>query len=88
MIGILDYATSGDHGSLWSGVGEFAISMAVGLAVGVVGALILMTLMRSVSLPGEGLYPIRTLVFAFVDLRRRHDRARLRLPRRLRRRAC
>ncbi len=65
MIAILDYSTSG-HGSLWSGVGDFAVSMAVGLAIGAVGALVLMKLMRSVSLPGEGLYPIRTLVFAFV----------------------
>jgi len=65
MIGILDYATSG-HSSLWSGIGEFAVSMAVGLAVGLVGAFVLMKLMQSVSLPGEGLYPIRTLVFAFL----------------------
>jgi potassium/hydrogen antiporter len=65
MIAILDYASS-SHGSLWSGVGDFAVSMAVGLAIGAVGALVLMKLMKSVSLPGEGLYPIRTLVFAFV----------------------
>ena len=65
MIAILDYASS-SHGSLWSGLGDFAVSMAVGLAIGAVGALVLMKLMRSVSLPGEGLYPIRTLVFAFV----------------------
>ena len=65
MIGILDYATSG-HSSLWGGIGEFAVSMAVGLAVGLVGAFVLMKLMQSVSLPGEGLYPIRTLVFAFL----------------------
>jgi potassium/hydrogen antiporter len=66
MISILDYATSSHGGSLWSGVADFVISMAVGLAVGIAGALVLMTLMRSVSLPGEGLYPIRTLIFAFV----------------------
>jgi cell volume regulation protein A len=65
MIGILEYAT-GNHVSLWSGIGDFALSMAVGLAVGVAGAFLLMTLMRNVSLPGAGLYPIRTLVFAFV----------------------
>ena len=65
MIAILDYATK-EHASLWSGVADFAISMTVGLAIGVIGALVLMKLMRSVSLPGEGLYPIRTLVFAFV----------------------
>jgi cell volume regulation protein A len=65
MIAILDYATS-SHGSLWTGVADFAVSMAVGLAVGVVGAVVLMNLMRRVSLPGEGLYSIRTLVFAFL----------------------
>jgi len=65
MISILEYA-SHSHGSLWSGVADFVISMVVGLAVGVVGALVLMMLMKSVSLPGQGLYPIRTLVFAFV----------------------
>ena len=65
MIAILDYATK-EHASLWSGVADFAISMIVGLAIGLIGALVLMKLMRSVSLPGEGLYPIRTLVFAFV----------------------
>src|SRR4051794_8518598 len=65
MIAILDYATK-EHASLWSGLADFAISMIVGLAIGLIGALVLMKLMRSVSLPGEGLYPIRTLVFAFV----------------------
>jgi cell volume regulation protein A len=65
MIAILEYATKG-HGSLWAGVGEFALSMVVGLAVGAAGAWVLMLLMRRVSLPGEGLYPIRTLVFAFA----------------------
>jgi potassium/hydrogen antiporter len=65
MIALLDYATH-QQASLWAGVADFAISMIVGLAIGIVGALVLMKLMRSVSLPGEGLYPIRTLVFAFA----------------------
>jgi potassium/hydrogen antiporter len=65
MIAILDYASS-DHASAWSGIVDFVVSMAVGLAIGVIGAIVLMKLMRSVSLPGEGLYPIRTLVFAFL----------------------
>ena len=65
MIAILDYATK-EHSSLWSGLADFAISMTVGLAIGLAGAYVLMKLMQGVSLPGEGLYPIRTLVFAFV----------------------
>lgn len=65
MIAILAYATS-DHASAWSGIADFVVSMAVGLAIGLVGAWVLMALMRKVSLPGEGLYSIRTLVFAFV----------------------
>lgn len=65
MIAILDYATS-SRASLWAGIGDFAVSMAVGLVVGALGAWVLMTLMRRVTLPGEGLYPIRTLVFAFL----------------------
>jgi potassium/hydrogen antiporter len=65
MIAILEYATS-SHGSVLTGIGDFVLAMVVGLAVGVAGAGVLMTLMRRVSLPGTGLYPIRTLVFAFV----------------------
>jgi potassium/hydrogen antiporter len=40
---------------------EFALQMAVGAAVGVVGGVGLLTFMRRVSLPAEGLYPLRTL---------------------------
>ncbi len=40
---------------------QFVLQMAVGLAVGVVGGRALLWLMRHVPLPGEGLYPLRTL---------------------------
>ena len=40
--------------------------MAVGLAVGVAGAGVLLPLMRRVSLPSESLYPLRTLIVAGV----------------------
>jgi cell volume regulation protein A len=53
MIGMLAYATS-THGSPWT----------VALAVGVGGAWVLLRLMRHVSLPNEGLYPLRTLAAA------------------------
>jgi cell volume regulation protein A len=41
--------------------GEFLLQMAVGLAVGIVGGQALLVFMRRVSLPGEGLYALRTL---------------------------
>jgi cell volume regulation protein A len=47
-------------------VGDFWLEMAVGLAVGVAGAVLVLQLMRHVSLPGESLYAIRTLVAAAV----------------------
>jgi cell volume regulation protein A len=65
MIGMLAYATS-THGSAWTVVREFALEMSIGLAVGVAGAWALLQLMRNVSLPNEGLYPLRTLAAAGV----------------------
>jgi potassium/hydrogen antiporter len=65
MIGMIDFATS-DHGSAWTIVREFAIEMAVGLAVGVAGAYLLLWLMHAVTLPREGLYPLRALAAAGV----------------------
>jgi cell volume regulation protein A len=63
MIGMISYATS-EHGSVWTVVREFSLEMAVGLAIGVAGAWILLQLMQRVSLPNEGLYPLRTLAAA------------------------
>lgn len=40
---------------------EFALQMAIGLAVGVIGGRVLLVFMRRVALPSEGLYPLRTL---------------------------
>jgi cell volume regulation protein A len=40
---------------------QFALQMAIGLAVGVVGGRALLVFMRRVALPSEGLYPLRTL---------------------------
>jgi potassium/hydrogen antiporter len=65
MVVLLDYAT-GHSGSIASAVLEFLLEMAVGLAVGFVGAMVLLQLMRRVTLPSEGLYPIRTLAAAGV----------------------
>jgi potassium/hydrogen antiporter len=65
MIGMLEFATS-DEGSFWSIAGEFFVEMSVGLVVGLGGAALLVPLMRRVSLPGEGLYPLRALAAAGV----------------------
>lgn len=40
---------------------QFALQMAIGLAVGVVGGRALLVFMRRVALPSEGLYSLRTL---------------------------
>ncbi|WP_081286996.1 cation:proton antiporter domain-containing protein [Mycobacterium colombiense] len=40
---------------------QFALQMAVGLAVGVLGGRVLLAFMRRVALPSEGLYSLRTL---------------------------
>jgi cell volume regulation protein A len=65
MIGMLEFATH-DHSSFWTVVREFAVEMSVGLAIGVVGALVLLPLVRRVDLPNEALHPIRTLAAAGV----------------------
>lgn len=64
MIGMLELATS-DDGSFWTVVREFSVEMAVGLAIGLAGAVLLLRLMRR-PLPNEGLYPLRTLAAAGV----------------------
>lgn len=45
---------------------QFVLQMAVGAAFGVAGARALLWFMRRVPLPGEGLYPLRTLASAFL----------------------
>ena len=86
MIGMIEVATHDDASPLWTIVEEFVREMAIGLAVGVAGALALATLIRRAPLPDRTLYPIAVILAAGVDLRRRHRRKRLRLPRGLRRR--
>ncbi len=65
MIGMLEFATS-DGGSVWDIAREFTVEMAVGLVVGVAGAALLLPLMQRVSLPNEGLYPLRVLAAGMV----------------------
>jgi cell volume regulation protein A len=63
LIGMVELATHADA-TFWVVVEEFVIEMAVGLAFGVVGGALLIPVMRRVSLPSEGLYPLRTLAAA------------------------
>ena len=63
MIGMLEFATH-DDASVWGIATEFSLQMVVGLLVGVAGAAALIPLIQRVSLPNEGLYPIRVLAAA------------------------
>ena len=55
-------AAGGLSGSTFARVGgEFVLQMAVGAAIGLVGGWALLQFVRRVSLPSEGLYPLRTL---------------------------
>lgn len=65
MIGMLEFATH-DDASAWSIVWDFSKEMAIGLAMGVVGAALLLPVIRRISLPNAGLYPIRVLLAAGV----------------------
>jgi cell volume regulation protein A len=65
MIGIIELAGEQD-GSLWIVVEEFVVEMAVGLAVGVIGARLLLPVFRRVELTGPALYPIRLLAGAGI----------------------
>jgi cell volume regulation protein A len=64
MIGMIELANE-DDGSFAIVVEEFAVEMAVGLAAGVAGALLLLPLMR-VRLTEPALYPIRVLAGAGI----------------------
>jgi cell volume regulation protein A len=55
-----------DSTSVGAAVGEFFVQLAVGIAVGVVGAVFLTWALRRVVLPNPALYPLRTLAFAGV----------------------
>lgn len=65
MIGALEFATS-DSASFWAVASEFVSEMAVGLALGVLGAIVLRESMRRIDLTNETLYPILALAFAGV----------------------
>jgi cell volume regulation protein A len=51
-------------GAGWAVLGEFALQMLVGLAIGLAGGALLLLTMRRNQLPSEGLYPLRTLAIS------------------------
>jgi len=55
-----------DSTSLAHAVGEFVLELGLGVLFGVVGAYVLMLVMRRIVLPNPALYPLRTLAFAGV----------------------
>jgi cell volume regulation protein A len=63
MIGVVELANEADA-SFWIVVEEFVVEMSVGLVVGLAGGGLLIPVMRRLSLPSEGLYPLRTLAAA------------------------
>jgi potassium/hydrogen antiporter len=65
MVSLLT-AGSLDGGALIHVAGEFVLQIGVGAALGLLGGQALLLFMRRVSLPSEGLYPLRTLACMFV----------------------
>jgi cell volume regulation protein A len=65
MVSLLA-ASGGGWGAVGSGVGHFALQLAVGAAVGVAGGWLLLQLMRRLPLPNEALYPVQTIAFALL----------------------
>jgi cell volume regulation protein A len=65
MLGMLEFATHADS-TFWVVVREFAVEMSVGLAVGVVGALVMLESFRRIHLANPALYPLRSLAAAGV----------------------
>ena len=88
VLGCIEAIQHADFGARWTRSGwrcsELAIGAAVGLAVGCARRLVVL---QRVTLPSAGLYPVASVAFAGARLRRRGHAARLRLPRRLPRRA-
>jgi potassium/hydrogen antiporter len=65
MIGMIELAEEND-GGIGIVVREFVVEMALGLAVGIAGALLLLPVMRRVRLTAPALYPIRVLAGAGI----------------------
>jgi cell volume regulation protein A len=64
MLSVLAVGADLDTGAIGDVLGTFALQMAVGAAVGAAGGWLLQWVMRRLSLPSEGLYPLRTLAIS------------------------
>ena len=80
MIGMVEYATH-DDASLWTVVDEFVVEMLVGLAVGLIGALALVALVRKAPLPDRTLYPIAVILTVAASSTARRPLRTGRVPR-------
>jgi cell volume regulation protein A len=65
MVSLLGASGGGWH-AVGSGVGHFALQLAVGAAVGALGGWLLLQLWRRVPLSSEALYPVQTVAFAVL----------------------
>ena len=65
MLAAVSLAKS-DSTSVLHAVGEFCLQLGLGVVFGVVGAYVLMLVVRRIVLPNPALYPLRTLAFAGV----------------------
>jgi potassium/hydrogen antiporter len=63
MLGMIELASHEDASRLVV-LREFVVEMSIGAAMGLLGALILVPLLRRVRLPSEGLYPVLTIALA------------------------
>jgi cell volume regulation protein A len=64
LVAILSAGAGGGWTTAGYGVLEFALQMGVGAVAGILGGRLLLSFMRRVPLPNEGLYPLRTLAGA------------------------
>ena len=80
MIGMIELATH-DDASRFVILREFVVEMGIGAAVGLIGALAMVALLRRITLPAPALSPILALALAGCALRRDGACTRLRLPR-------
>ncbi len=66
LLALLTVGGTLDAGAVSSIALTFVVQMVVGAAVGLGGGWLLLQAMRRISLPGEGLYPLRTLAAALA----------------------
>jgi cell volume regulation protein A len=64
LISLLTVGATGGVSSVGGVFAEFAIQMAIGTGIGLVGGYLLLLVMRRIPLPSEGLYPLRTLAIS------------------------